>query len=167
MFVPSAIKQVLAVAVTGSGSVSPGAFKKANSLLVFNGVTPGSDSPDYFLAGYISADDTVTIVSSGPASSTWRGSVIEFYPGFVKSASSGLLTIPNNFASGTVIIPAVVVAKTVVSYCGYYSSDNGVGDWEQNLPIVYLLNTTTIQGTTNLASTLSDRNCGYSHLEFR
>ncbi len=149
---------------TGTATIST--VTTTNCLLLYGGYNTNSSlDPDG--ATLVLTNGTTVTADKGNASTDTLNivfTVLEFNSGIIKSNGSGLITIVNGTISGTVTIPAVVVAKTVVVYTG--NQDSAADLPNVQLVRVNLTNTTTI--TANNASNPSPNTVkvGYSYIEF-
>jgi len=133
----------------------------ANSILFFLGNDCGDASgAAYGFSSLVFTSPTVITFSTGANSNVGSFCVLEFVPGFIKSAGSGTVTM-TGVGSATVTIPSVNTSKTFVTYIGHGSNDGtSTAQWGR----LALTNSTTITASRQLASNTT--NVRYSYLEF-
>lgn len=171
-YIPSAIKSITQIAITTTGTGSQTqtvSVTKANSLLIYNGNTETANFNECDAIAVITSGTTITATSI-TCGGAYKGTLIEFYPNFVKSEGSSTVNVAaaSTSATGTVS-PSVTTAKTVMAYTGI-STTGGCAD--SNLPNA--IGTATLTATNQVTVTISNNSpnsctyvVSYSYLEFR
>ena len=156
-------KSIQAGTVTISGENSTGTATISsvdvnNSILIYGGVLVGSEA-HYEAGSRITLTNATTITAtrkrfSGSYNTITSYTVIEFYPGTIKSIQRGYVFIDGNGGaetSATDTITAVDVNKAFVMSLGWYG-DSTDDDTETSTHLV-LTNSTTVTATVAVATT--------------
>jgi hypothetical protein len=153
--VSSAIKSIQTVSITTStvsATATIGAVDPNNTILIWNGFTTnqiGTSEPSAFC--YISLQDSTTVKVQkigGTDSITIPITVIEFWPGVIKSVQRGTISWTGSI-SATATIAAVDVTKSTVMFCGW--GDNGNDNFYRVLPKLTLTNGVTVTAAVDTA----------------
>lgn len=161
---PSIVASVQSGTVTiGSGSATGTAtivaVNTANALVVWAGATSNETSAnetDYLAGLTLTNATTVTATRTGTGAFTCsvRFTVIEFWPGLVRSAQYGSVSLSGTL-SATATITGVNTTKSAVMTLGYQTNRNAASglitgqEWDVDLVVT---NATTITASHNLAS---------------
>jgi len=167
---PSGIKSIQTGSITiadltSSNTATITSVDLNNSIIIHGGRNTGSTNTFVNQECRVALTNatTVTVSRSGSSAVNVVGyTVIEFYPGVIRSVQRGTITINSTNTSATATITAVDTTKSVVFWLGSDASSNG------SLTAAYLTltNSTTVTSTRNTQDGSSTSVTGYQVVQF-
>lgn len=137
----------------------------SNCILLYLGQRALSDywSGWDCISAYLTLTNSTTITATrdgidleeDPSNIDISYSILEFYPGIIKSIQSGTITIPSASTTHTATISAVNTGKTLISFLGLSPTPGSGGNvvtQSSNLASLTLTNSTTITATRTASS---------------
>jgi hypothetical protein len=156
------IQQVSKAMTATTGTVTINAVDVNNSIVLFDGTTAPSGASPTTCNCYVELTNSTTVTftrSSNASNCTTKATIVEFYPGVVKSVQRGVITITGTTTSGTATITAVDTGKATLNMRGFTDNVGTVGDgWVS----IVLTNATTVTANRGNGAAIGSVNSSIS-----